>query len=362
MVRRVDKMTTPRSRWLTVQIVGLSSLSLGAHAQTYDPYAILGAFNVIVPGTYSSANDIEGRAIIGTLDGANGSQQIFASNLHAGTDGPTTLTDLSNSQQTTYGSLNIVTINATTGGGQTAVTQVTAAVGTFADVTNRNNVPVTINGCNVNCVVSTPALNMSAFTAPLNALQVSLAALSTNSNYSFTGSKITFNLGSNSAGVAVFNITAAMLQTATEIIFTGTAASAVINVTGQTYNNPTEIFDYTNSVGNPVIAQNNIVWNFETATAITMNNWQGTVLAGDATVTNYNPIEGTLYALNFNGHGEVHDYPFQPTTPPTNPTPTPTPSPSPSPTPTPTPEPGTMAVLASGIAGIAALRRRRRKV
>ena len=353
MVRRMDKVATPRSRWLTVHVIGLSTLSLGAHAQTYDPYAILGAFNVIVPGTYSSANDIEGRAIIGTLEGTNGSQQIFASNLHVGTDASTTLTDLANSQQTTYGSLNIVTINTSSAGSNVPVTQVTAATGSFADVTNRNNVPVTINGCNSNCVVSTPALNMSAFTAPLNALQVSLAALTTNSNYSFAGTKITFNLGSNSAGVAVFNITAAMLQTATEIIFTGTAASAVINVSGTTYYNPTEIFDPTASV----IAQNDIIWNFTTATAVTMNNWQGTVLAGDATVTNYNPIEGTLYALNFNGHGEVHDYPFQPTTPPTNPSSPPTPPPPP---PTPTPEPGTMALLASGMTGIAALRRRRK--
>jgi choice-of-anchor A domain-containing protein len=44
-----------------------------------------------------------------------------------------------------------------------------------------------------------------------------------------------------------------------------------------------------------------VIWNFEDATNITVNQWHGAVLAGDATVTNGSPMEGFLYAKNFVG-------------------------------------------------------------
>jgi choice-of-anchor A domain-containing protein len=331
-----------------------AGLSVGmvhqASAQTYNAYAILGAFDVIVPGTYESGNDIEGAAVIGTLDGglSSGGTMLFASNYHSSTDGSLTLTDTVTSQQTTYGSLNIQTINSTSNPSgnppQTPVAAVNAATGTFADIgSNPGNVPVTINGCTVNCVRSTPTLNMSAFTTPLNNLQTSLAGLTANMSYALSGSNLTFAL-SNTNTVNIFNIDASVLNLATNILITGTAGTVVINVIGTTLNNTAESMHLAGG-----IVQNNIVWNFENATNITINNWEGTLLAGGATVTNYNPIEGTLYALNFDGHGEVHDYPFQPFVPPT--------TPSSPPSPPPVPEPGSMAILASGLAAAAAFRR-----
>ena len=336
----------------TVAIVAANAacLSVGmmhqASAQTYDVYAILGAFDVIVPGTYQSKNDIEGAAMIGTLDGglSSGGTMLFASNYHSVTDGSLTLTDTVTSASTTYGSINIQTINATSSPTQTPVTAVNGAVGTFAIVNNNpGSTPVTINGCVTNCVRSTPTINMSAFTTPLNNFQTTLAGLASNMSYSLVGSNLTFNL-SNSNAVNVFNIDASVLNTATSILFNGTAGTVVVNVTGSSLNNTLESMHIQGG-----IIQNNIVWNFENATSITINNWQGTLLAGQATVTNYNPIEGTLYALNFDGNGEVHDYPFQPFVPPT--------TPSSPPTPPMVPEPASLAILASGLAAAAAFRR-----
>lgn len=334
----------------TVAIVaaGAAALSVGmvhqASAQTYDVYAILGAFDVIVPGTYQSANDMEGAAIIGTLDGglSSGGTMLFASNYHSGTDGSLTLTDTVTSVQTTYGSLNVQNIVGTTGGGNTAVHAVNAATGTFANVaSNPASVPVVVNGCSSNCVRTAPTVNMSAFTTPLNNYQTTLAGLTTNMSYSLVGSNLAFNL--SGSGVNVFNISTATLATASSILFNGgNNQSVVINVTGATLSNVAESMLLSGG-----ITQNNIIWNFETATSITVNNWEGTMLAGLATVTNYNPIEGTLYAADALLHGEVHDFPFQPFVPPTTPN---TP-------PVPTPEPGSLAILASGLAAAAAFRR-----
>ena len=108
--------------------------------------------------------------------------------------------------------------------------------------------------------------------------------------------------------------------------------------------------------GTTGVTSKQLIWNFGNISTIALNGeWQGTILAGDATVTDTlgSDIEGVVYAQNLYTGMEVHNFTY---TPPTNPT---TPS-TPTPPPTPTPEPGTMALLASGLAGIAALRRRRK--
>lgn len=324
------------------------SIALGPHvasAQTYDPYAILGAFNVIVSGTYSSKNDIEGRAIIGTLDGTQNSQQIFASNAK-NTDASPTLTDSATNTPTTFGTLNVLSINSN-------VAQVTVAAGTFADiVSNRHSVPITVNG---GTVKNTPYFNMSAFTTPLNQLQVSLGHLATTTtNFTFATSgannPLTFNLGSNSSAIDVFSITTAQLHAATTITFNGIAQSVVVNVAGTNFD---DVAVFTPLKSSSSIAQNALVWNFTNAATLNFTNWQGSVLAGQATVTNNNPIEGNLYAANFIGSGEVHDFPFQPSTPPTV-TPPPT-----TPPPTSVPEPTAALLLASGLMGLFGFGRRR---
>ena len=54
-----------------------------------------------------------------------------------------------------------------------------------------------------------------------------------------------------------------------------------------------------------------MIWNFEDATSVSVKQWHGAVLAGDASVTNNSPMEGFLYAKNFTGDGELHDFPFE---------------------------------------------------
>jgi PEP-CTERM motif len=85
-----------------------------------------------------------------------------------------------------------------------------------------------------------------------------------------------------------------------------------------------------------------VIWNFENATAVNVKSLHGAVLAGDASVTNSSPMEGFLYAKNFTGGGELHDFPFDGTVPGT------------------VPEPSTWAMMATGFAGLGFLCLRRR--
>ena len=50
-----------------------------------------------------------------------------------------------------------------------------------------------------------------------------------------------------------------------------------------------------------------VLWNFGTATSLTLNKqFNGGLLAPDATVSNSTPIEGSVAVANFNQGGEVH--------------------------------------------------------
>ena len=85
------------------------------------------------------------------------------------------------------------------------------------------------------------------------------------------------------------------------------------------------------------------------ATAIAFaNEFGGSVLAPYATVSNQNPINGTLVAANYNGNGELHSYAYRGSL-----------STSGSNiSPAAVPEPSSLLVLSAGLGGLAWMRRR----
>ncbi len=320
----------------------------------YDPYAILGTFNAIVLNNLTVFTDVEGRVITQAIDGTLNSAPQFYSAGGRTTTSPT-LTDTSNpnpaTNTTTFTSVNAITFNNN-------VNSITSNGG--IDLLNMpRSIPVTANGGNT--VTNTPTFTMAPFQTALNGLQTSLAALTANNSTTVTGGNtLNFVLTTvNSQNTYVFNVNASDLASVSFIDFTGTAAansSVVINVVGTTLTTSAQISD-SGGNGAPLVLDgtllaNDVLWNFENATSVNLNGqWDGSILAGGASVASgsNNNIQGSVYAYNLSIGRELHNYTYQPPTPPTTP---PT-------TPPPVPEPASMAVLATAIAGLAGLRRRR---
>lgn len=111
------------------------------------------------------------------------------------------------------------------------------------------------------------------------------------------------------------------------------ASAVLINVAGTTVN-----FDQGNFVGawNNLFTRSNVLWNFYEATSITISRqFNGAILAPHAMLTNFSPIEGSVFVRDMTMRAEVHLPGYADNI----------------------PSPGTVAPLAA--AGVLAFRRRR---
>lgn len=192
----------------------------------------------------------------------------------------------------------------------------------------------------------------STFQAPLTTLSSELDALTANSQATRAGNALTFNAAPNSGGQAVFDIDSSVFApNSTVTIQLNGATSVIINVNVDSCVAAVCALSMPSSLNfvNPTGYAERVLWNFVNATAIAFaNEFGGSVLAPYATVSNQNPINGTLVAANYNGNGELHSYAYRGSL-----------STSGSNiSPAAVPEPSSLLVLSAGLGGLAWMRRR----
>jgi choice-of-anchor A domain-containing protein len=250
--------------------------------------AILSQFNLIAEGNVNTPDDIEGSAIVGgPLTGATffnnnvpTNPVVYAYGTLANTQNGLNLDNGGNLYYT--GMINPPQVNFNGGGQQ---------------------------------ITSGPPLPLTDYTTPLTNLSDQLANLGTTPGNSITesGSTLEFNAVAGTNGESVFNISASDLEADlnnNSIQFNyGPGVTGVdVNVTGD-FTQPSS-----SNFNGP--AQQDVIFNFENATNVSVKQCETSILAPHATVSNSSPIEGSLFADNFTGGGELHNYTYDGTLPP----------------------------------------------
>jgi choice-of-anchor A domain-containing protein len=209
---------------------------------------------------------------------------------------------------------------------------------------------------NLNAPTSTLGSFATTFQTPLTNLSTQLNNVAANSTATTSNNSVIFNATPDTSGVAVFGInTSLFAPNSTVTINLNNATSVIVNVNVDSCVSSNCSFSLPNSVNfaNPTGYAATVLWNFVNATNLTFpNEFGGSVLAPLAGVTNNAPIDGTLVAASYAGNGELHLRPYTGTLPGTV-------TLQSSARAVAAPEPGTAALIGTGLAGLAGLRRRK---
>jgi len=223
--------------------------------------------------------------------------------------------------------------------------------GSAGSVTNVNGGTINkVSSLSLTAPASTLGSFASMFQTQLTALSAQLNGVAANSSATSSGGAVTFNAAPNSSGAAVFDVNTSLFAGASSVTFNlDGATSVIINVNVSSCVSGVCAFSpgSVNFVQGPVQGSTDyastVLWNFVNATSLGFSDeFVGSVLAPDAAVTKSSPIDGTLVAASdVSSAGELHSYAYTGTFPGTA-----------------APEPASLALVATGLAGLAAIRRR----
>jgi choice-of-anchor A domain-containing protein len=307
----------------------LTTAALPAHAASLTAMQILEQFNGVVWNNFSTQSDVEGRLVANNVIGG----ATFYNNPNAA------------AAASSFQALNAINLttcqscNLNNGGSANWVS------------TLGGNVHFNYNGGG-SLKNGVPTFAISDFTTPLNAFVAGLTNLgSTHALSTIDASdnnQVNFKVSADANGVAVFKLTDTQLAGYAGIKFSDlTSAKTIIVDVTSTGINPSFTQNFNDLTSNTTYENEHVIWNFETEKTISIKYLHGALLGEDASVTSGSPIEGLLYAKNFSGNGELHNYPFLGV--------------NPIQSVAGVPEPATWALLGMGFAGLGFASRRARK-
>lgn len=338
--------------------------STTSYATALNPADLLTNYNLITSANATTNGDIEGAMIVGgNFTGAAGTANLFNNGAHLPADKTSYVYGTNSSQINVnnggnlfIGGSNSGNINLNGGGNKLQIGGansgningssggVIAIAGANAGVVNANG--SSLPGGNTTIV---PTMAINDVVSALTGYSATLAALPANGTIIAAPNSLSFQYAG--AGQAVFNLTAtqftADLMNANMAFLTNPAEAVVVNVDlqGANWSEPSSAHF---ASATPL---QNVLFNFYNGTGTTLSfttMWEASILAMGSTVTNSTPIEGSLAAAAFIGHGELHNYPLE-TPPGGNHNPPPS-----------VPEPATFAFLLAGLLGLFGVVRRKK--
>lgn len=298
----------PASHRVLRLAASVAALALPFHAiAATTPVGIdaLKVYNLIVLGNLTSSSEVEGRTFVGgNLTGSSSNYQIstLPASSYTGA-GLVVVGDVTGSiKNINNGAGAVVGGNVSSGFNLNGSPQTVQVGGTISNINVNSNTVVSNLGTTNPAFVSDLRQDGSLMSTSMTELSYQLGQQTANSTLSISGNRGTFNAQPGANGVAVFNITAANLDSIGEIQFNRNGADTVIvNVSGSnvTLND--------NFLGGTANLGEHVIWNFTDATDLTLTTaWGGSVLAPKATAHTYNYIQGSAVFGSLVQDGEMH--------------------------------------------------------
>ncbi|ABE51019.1 choice-of-anchor A family protein [Methylobacillus flagellatus] len=295
-------------------IAAAAFFSASAHA-ALDANQTFQQFNAVVFGNIDSTSNLHGRAWVG--GNVNGGEYVHRPLPTSDYAGLTVQGNISNARVLAQGAvINGNLTNTSVNGGSTAV---------LGNASNGHlngpgyvagaNSDIFFNGGQLSAPNTQLETNIAAagstdFYSVLSSTSDNLKSLDSNSNATWTTQKATFTATADSNGLAVFNLSDA---DAMAIFGLGEFDFILNSATTVVINSSLKDIDISANFlgGSAQRIAGNVIWNFYNAETVDLGRqFGGSILAADATLTNWADIEGNVYVSNLIQRGQIHQYAF----------------------------------------------------